>query len=270
MQFLAYILVVLVSLGGILVELDWLTKPKLDTKSPVQAASTAVPARTVPKVDGPTEGPTPVVTTKKPEAEQANAAPPAANNSVPAETTGAAPADQVAVAPPVNPAPVQPIVTNAKADTAPPQAAQPQMQATTNVAAPPLAQPQAQPQAQAPTASPQPVQAVAKQAPNSCDVQGCASAYQSFRASDCTYQPMEGPRKFCEKPPAANQRITSAPRDPRLEPTVRRPSRDAELRDVERAVRSIRVGDQAGYDSRNEPRMGRGDVIVIERPERDW
>ena len=114
------------------------------------------------------------------------------------------------------------------------------------------------------------MQAAAKQAPNSCDVQGCASAYQSFRASDCSYQPMEGPRKFCEKPPAANQRTVSAPREPRIERTVRRPSRDAELRDVERTVRSITAGDDAGYDSRNDPRMGRSEVIVIERPGRDW
>lgn len=214
MQFLVYIAVVLLSLGGILVELDWLTKPKLETKSPAQVASTAVPVRTVPKVDGPTEGPSPVYATK-PEAEQVTEAPVPADQTAAAETNGAAPQ--------------------------------------------PEAQPQVQPQAQ-------PVQATAKQAPNRCDVQGCASAYQSFRASDCTYQPMEGPRKFCEKPPAANQRITSAPRDPRLEPTARRPSRDAELRDVERAVRSIRVGDETGYDSR----MGRSEVIVIERSERDW
>jgi hypothetical protein len=260
MQFLAYIVVVLVSIGGILVELDWLTKPKLDTKSPVQVATAVVPPRTVPKVDGPTEGPSPVAT-KKPEAEQAT------NTSARAETTGAAPADQAAAPPPVNPAPVQPVVSNAKADAAPPQAApQPQVQAATTAAAPPV-QPQAQSpaaQPQAPAASPQPVQAAAIHAPNSCDVQGCASAYQSFRASDCTYQPMQGPRKVCEKPPG--QRSASVPR----EQTIRRPSRDAELRDVERTVRRITASDQMGFDGRSEARMGRNEVIVIERPDRDW
>ena len=32
---------------------------------------------------------------------------------------------------------------------------------------------------------------------NRCDVQACASAYKSFRASDCTYQPLDGPIGAC-------------------------------------------------------------------------
>jgi hypothetical protein len=32
-----------------------------------------------------------------------------------------------------------------------------------------------------------------------CDYPGCASAYRSFRASDCTYQPYGGQRRLCEK-----------------------------------------------------------------------
>ena len=31
-----------------------------------------------------------------------------------------------------------------------------------------------------------------------CDYRACASAYQSFRASDCTYQPYGGERRLCE------------------------------------------------------------------------
>lgn len=265
MPFLAYVAIVLVSIGGILFELDWLTKPKLETKSPVQVASTALPLRAVPKVDGPTEGPTPVYSAK-PEAEKVSEAPAAAAK---AETPP--PADQRAgTAPAVTPAPFPPIVAAAKAEPAPQAPPQPAAQATlqpaaqvTTAATPPQPAAAPQPQVQAPVQS---VQVAAKQAPNSCDVQGCTSAYQSFRASDCTYQPMEGPRKLCEKPPAASQRITSTPRDPRIEQTVRRPSRDDELRDVERAVKRITVGDEAGYDSR----MGRSEVIVIERPERGW
>ena len=34
--------------------------------------------------------------------------------------------------------------------------------------------------------------------PRSCDYQACSSAYQSFRASDCTYQPYTGTRRVCE------------------------------------------------------------------------
>lgn len=36
-------------------------------------------------------------------------------------------------------------------------------------------------------------------ASNKCDVTVCAATYHSFRASDCTYQPDEGPRQFCDK-----------------------------------------------------------------------
>ena len=43
--------------------------------------------------------------------------------------------------------------------------------------------------------SPQPVMQ------NQCDYRGCASAYRSFRASDCTYQPHGGRRRLCEKEP---------------------------------------------------------------------
>ncbi len=32
-----------------------------------------------------------------------------------------------------------------------------------------------------------------------CDVQACEAAYRSFRASDCTYQPLYGDRRLCTK-----------------------------------------------------------------------
>lgn len=32
-----------------------------------------------------------------------------------------------------------------------------------------------------------------------CDVNACAMAYRSFRATDCTYQPSNGPRRLCTK-----------------------------------------------------------------------
>jgi hypothetical protein len=32
-----------------------------------------------------------------------------------------------------------------------------------------------------------------------CDIDACSAAYRSFRASDCTWQPYEGPRRFCDK-----------------------------------------------------------------------
>jgi penicillin-binding protein 1A len=37
-----------------------------------------------------------------------------------------------------------------------------------------------------------------------CNVRICSEAYDSFRASDCTYQPRRGPRKVCSIPPPAS------------------------------------------------------------------
>ncbi len=53
----------------------------------------------------------------------------------------------------------------------------------------------------APTAVP------AAQAQPQCDVAACIAAYTSFRASDCTWQPFDGPRRFCDKgnPPPQQQ-----------------------------------------------------------------
>lgn len=50
-----------------------------------------------------------------------------------------------------------------------------------------------------------PAAAVATQAPAPppCDIDACTSAYHSFRPSDCTYQPNEGPRRLCTKGAAA-------------------------------------------------------------------
>lgn len=41
--------------------------------------------------------------------------------------------------------------------------------------------------------------------PGSCDVAACASRYNSFRASDCTFQPYNGPRRICTATGGASQ-----------------------------------------------------------------
>lgn len=45
-----------------------------------------------------------------------------------------------------------------------------------------------------------------------CDLRACEAAYGSFRASDCTWQPYNGPRRFCDKgtPPRASVPATTA------------------------------------------------------------
>ncbi len=35
------------------------------------------------------------------------------------------------------------------------------------------------------------------EAPAQCDIVACSEAYRSFDASDCTFQPYEGPRRLC-------------------------------------------------------------------------
>jgi hypothetical protein len=41
--------------------------------------------------------------------------------------------------------------------------------------------------------------AVAAPAQPKCDVVACSAAYHSFRAIDCSWQPFDGPRRFCDK-----------------------------------------------------------------------
>jgi BA14K-like protein len=53
----------------------------------------------------------------------------------------------------------------------------------------------------------QPASAAQTPPPPQCDVAACSAAYTSFRASDCTWQPFDGPRRFCDKgnPPPQQQ-----------------------------------------------------------------
>jgi hypothetical protein len=46
----------------------------------------------------------------------------------------------------------------------------------------------------------------------SCDLQACSNAYRSFSAADCTYQPLEGPRRLCEKSDTATVAAAPMPR----------------------------------------------------------
>lgn len=40
---------------------------------------------------------------------------------------------------------------------------------------------------------------VAAPAQPKCDIAACSAAYHSFRASDCSWQPFDGPRRYCDK-----------------------------------------------------------------------
>jgi len=79
---------------------------------------------------------------------------------------------------------------------------------------------------------------------NRCDVQACASAYRSFRASDCSYQPFEGARRFCGKPP-----IQTTAREQREQPERHRWSRDVELRYLDRPAGRRQIDDDDDNDN---------------------
>jgi hypothetical protein len=244
MPFLAYIAVILVSLGGILFELNWLTSPKLETKPAVQASKLT----TSPKLAD--------ATGVSREAET-----PAPN----------APPQQTASAPPITPAPVfsaaetagqttgsgstdfkREFSTDAKADSTKSDRTMSSATFTPAVTAP------------------TPTSTLAVASNNKCDIAACSAAYQSFRASDCTYQPMDGnARKVCDRTQGGAQQAAVPLRERKIEASIRKPSKDAELRAVEREVRRITDREMATAPG-VERGMGRSEVIVYERPNRDW
>jgi hypothetical protein len=94
---------------------------------------------------------------------------------------------------------------------------------------------------------------------NRCDVQACGSAYKSFRASDCTYQPFDGPRRVCGKAP--EQRADREQRnESKRRSWNRREDADADSRDVDRRTR-WRVYDEDDND-------GADDMFLFRRSRR--
>ena len=63
-------------------------------------------------------------------------------------------------------------------------------------------------------------EATAQQAPAApaqqppCDIAACSAAHRSFRASDCTWQPYDGPRRLCTKGQPQQQEANAATVDP--------------------------------------------------------
>jgi hypothetical protein len=260
MPFLAYVAIILVSLGGILFEVNWLTSPKLDTKAAVQA-STAAPAKLAEATPAKSEAP---IAPRSEAAPPRNVAPtvtmvPAVSTtpSVQAQASEPAPAE-----PAPHQAPVAPVAAPAVSATVSAPVLLAPAPTTTGVASTDFKREFTTDAKPATTVSAATVTS-AFAANNKCDVAACSAAYQSFRASDCTFQPMEGPRKVCDRAPDTTQRAAAPARDMRVETVARRPGKDADLRAVERTVRRI-TAEEAGIDAD----MGRSEVIMIDR--RDW
>ena len=179
------------------------------------------------------------------------AAPPAAEASAAAKVTEAAP-------PPDKPTAAQGIQagTTASADSDKTTGSVPHEDVARAPAAKPAAKPAVKP-AEA---------VVTRGSSKSCDVRACASAYKSFRESDCTYQPFAGPRQVCEGPPGGRSTFASEPRERRSSVT-----RERAQRDVEEDASDDRGSTSTEFEADDEDDGPRGDrrVIVIE-PQRQW
>jgi hypothetical protein len=153
----------------------------------------------------------------------------------------------------------------------PPAASQPpraEPQAASSQKAEPAKPETPAPAAASPNASA--VQPASQQSAGRCDISACAAAYHSFRASDCTYQSFDGPRRVCEKPPQGVRQQTAerAPAhslDSRTDRAVRRMSKEDELSAVARRVKAMTSSADDDADSLDTPPSRGRRVIVIER-----
>jgi hypothetical protein len=256
MQFLVYLTVLMVSVSTILLEVHWLTSPAPPPKPAIQASASPP----TPKTEGPNAALSPVYPKK-------TDAPPPADSASNVQLSTAVAIPQAAPVPwPEAAAPGQ----QAAAQAVPTQ------QAGTAAATPPQ-RPAAEttgtgareddPRLQ--TTGPANVshralqETAAASSNNRCDVQACAGAYKSFRASDCTYQSFEGPRRVCGKSP-----VQRAAREQREEQERRKWSRNAYPPDLDRSTVGRRIDDdddEGVADFDDEP-----DQIVIRRPGRRW
>lgn len=257
MQFLVYVTVLMVAISTVLLEVHWLTSPAPQPKPTVQAS--APPA---PKVEGPNAALSPIYPKKLDAPRPAESDSQAQTSPPTPETTGQAAPAQSAPAPSTTQSvsPQQPATAQATQPAATPQpAAAPQPQqknlaeTTGSAVQEDNTRQVAADSTNASNRNDTPQQIAQGSSSNRCDVQACGSAYRSFRASDCTYQPFDGVRRLCEKSPG--QRIARE----RERPERRRWSGDAEARYLDRPTSGRRFVDEdddvaADFDNaRREP-----------------
>lgn len=274
MSFFVYFAVLVVAAASALFGLDLMTSPLPPEKPKAQVASTAAPPSMQAKREAAREAAdkeanaalTPVYPRQADNNGVRMVYPPTSETlaNVKAETTGRGePETDVAQQPVQNQAePAQ----QSQPVQAPQSHTQPAQQAL-------LAPPQQQsPQQQVTPAQPTPV---TQPSAAKCDITACAAAYRSFNAADCTYQPFEGARRICDKPPAGQQERSAEikrPRavDVRTQRATRQPDDDARLRDVVRRVKELTARSRDDEDDFAEiPLRGRR-VIVIERGREDF
>lgn len=126
-----------------------------------------------------------------------------------------------------------------------------------------------------PAVTPVSTQASVPAPAGACAVEACSSAYRSFRASDCTYQPYGGPRKMCDLTSDGSRQASNVPAAANVSlrgssalrsgngGNFSRVRSDDNLDDVVRTVRRLppppaEYNDEDGY-------YGGGRVVVIQR-----
>lgn len=74
-----------------------------------------------------------------------------------------------------------------------------------------------------------------------CDLQACAAAYRSFRSSDCTYQPYQGPRRLCTRIGGAD--AAQSRQQPRTQAAAAPQVRSSGTDEISRIVRQMTPGE---------------------------
>jgi hypothetical protein len=253
MSFLIYFFVLLVSAASVLFGLDLMSSPLPNTPNvpigrSVQVVSPPPAQRERRAADE--RALTPVYPTEP------------GKPKIQAETSGAAPQEQqqaTLTLPPVQPATPAPVATPAPA-AAVAQAPQPAPGGKTEPVT--SVQPTQAPVAEAKTEAAVAAQPVTQQTAGSCNVRACGAAYQSFRASDCSYQPTAGPRRAC----AISGAGSAASREPRSEQTVARQSTGKdEMREVERIVKRQPLQLAPSARQAGGQTAGNGEMSEVER-----
>ncbi len=205
MQYLVYVIVLLISAGSVLFGVEWMQAPM----SPMPTSSYELRAARPPAP--------PVV--QQAAAKPADAKSESGPEAKP-EVAGAKPVEAAAKADPAPAAAAAPVAAVTPPEPAPLVAPEPPSLLAETPAAP-LCDVQAcerayrtftasdctyQPSGDGPRrlctrGTPPAVSAprTDARAQATCNIAACSNAYVSFNASDCTYQPVDGPRRICEK-----------------------------------------------------------------------
>ena len=267
MAFLLYFIVILVSAASVLFGLDLMSSPLPSTPNlPIGRSAQLAPAHVAKPVrEAKRDADSRALSPVHPTHPDKPTAPVQAQSQTQPQTNGSA-TREAAVAQ-TKPAPSVPPAREQQASSAPVQEPAPAPAWQQASSAP--ANAAASTELPAPTASarntaPQPALAQSK---GRCDVQACAAAYHSFRASDCSYLPYPGARQVCTR---SGGGASVAARPPRTKtayaarwaepPSTAREAGDKhELDEVTRIVRKMtrgREGDVAVHDSQ-------GRIIIV-------